>query len=171
MSVGGEQPIRSKLSYNLQAEIVVILYITKLMINKGHLLSGPHLFHTSSVALLATGLLPASEGFISQNTRRGKASQLFNTLQPHKDPVSNINGVVTIETRALNSPHFSFTLTYPLFIYFILGWLTTTYQGGLPVQMGPSLLLKRFFLSRCDLALLSRPSLPPLLSPGQVDLS
>ena len=44
-----------------------------------HLLSGLHFVHTSSVAFPAAGLLPASNHFVSQNTRAGRLVR-FSTL-------------------------------------------------------------------------------------------
>ena len=72
---------------------------------------------------------------------QGEAGQFFNTLPPHKDPASVIDRVVTIETGS-----FLFTLTYPLFIIVILGWLPTIYRSGLPVQVGPFLSLSVSFV-------------------------
>ena len=62
--------------------------------NKDSTLSTP-----LSIALPAASLSP-TPNVLSQNTRRGEADQLFNSLQHPKDHASVINGLVPIETRS-----------------------------------------------------------------------
>ena len=52
----------------------------------------------------------------------GDAGQLFNTLQPHKDHASDIDGVVTMATTLLISLYSNLPTLYS----FTLGWLPTT---------------------------------------------
>ena len=119
-----------------------------------------------------TILCNTSNTFASQNTCGGRSCLLFNTLQPHKDSMSNIDGLVTMATLTKLSS-FLFTLTNPHFFFhfLILGWPPVMQHKGLPVWVGPSLYLKIFFSIIVILILLSLPSSPFLLRPFQVALS
>ena len=62
---------------------------------------GTPLIHTSRLTLPAAGFFfPPLKDFVSHNTPLGEAGQFFNTLPPHNDLASEIDGMVTIETGA-----------------------------------------------------------------------
>ena len=66
----------------------------------------------------------------------------------HEDRPSDTDGAVNHRdwiAVTLTQLSFLFTLTYPLFIFSILGWPPhATYHSGLPVWVGPSLPEERF---------------------------
>ena len=68
-----------------------------------------------------------------------EAGQVLNNLQPHKEPASDIGHR---DKRIATLTQLS-SFAHSLFV--ILGWLSTTYNVGLPVQVGPLLLLKSLF--------------------------
>ena len=94
---------------------------------------------TSSTPLLSSFQLPIS--FLPLKVLSPKIptvegrSIFFNTLQPHIDCASNIEGVVNhIEWSTMTLTQFAsflFTLTYPLFTLCILCWLVATYHSRL----------------------------------------
>ena len=122
---------------------------------------GLHLVHNSSVTLPATSLLPTLWVLSLKFPW-----QLFNTLQPHEDHTSDIDGVVNHRDWSTATLTQLFSLTYILFRFLSYTDCPPLTMADCQSRWGPLSCWRPFF-SRFDLILLFCPSSPSLLSPDQ----